>query len=262
MIGLGTQLGMTLGVMLAGALASNVGMAYSVFGGAVIVVTVLFCIVNPDWSSKDARVAAFDVAKFFKAFWVNPKAHPDFAWAFGARFLFILGYFVIMTYQLYLMQDYVGMSLAEAQGAVVQMTLVALVPTVLAITLSGFWSDKAGKRKVFIYVASVIMVCGLLVPIFMPTLTGMLIMAAINGIGFGIYMSVDAALMTEVLPGGGASAGKDLGILNVATNIPQALSPTVAAVIIGMAGYSFLFVFAIVFVILSAIAVVPIKGVR
>ena len=47
------------------------------------------------------------------------------------------------------------------------------------------------------------MIIGLAAPLFMPTVTGMLIMSAINGFGFGLYMACDTALMTEVLPGDG-----------------------------------------------------------
>ena len=131
------------------------------------------------------------------------------------------------------------------------------------IAVSGWWSDKAGRRKVFIYAASVVMVVGLSMPLMMPNMTGMIAMSIINGFGFGLYMSVDAALMTEVLPGGGAAAGKDLGILNIATNIPQALSPAIAGLIITyFGGYSMLFVFAIVFSIIAALAIIPIKSVR
>lgn len=94
-------------------------------------------------------------------------------------------------------------------------------------------------------------------------MTGMIVMSVVNGIGFGAYMSVDAALMTEVLPSEDKAAGKDLGILNVATNIPQAMSPAIAAIIItSVGGYSMLFVFAIVFVVLAAVAIVPIRGVK
>ncbi|MGF3057151.1 MFS transporter [Microbacterium sp. YY-01] len=263
MIGLGTQLGMTLGVMLAGALAARLGVAYSVFGIAVLVATVLFVVVNRDWSSKEASVAPFSWAGFFRGFWINPTKYPDFAWAFAARFLLILGYFVVVAYQLYLLTDYIGLSLSAAQGAVVSMTLAALVPTLASIVISGWWSDRVGKRKIFIYAASVIMAAGLAVPLFLPTLMGMIVMAVVLGVGFGFYMSVDAALMTEVLPSEGTDAGKDLGILNVATNIPQALSAPVAAIIItSLGGYSMLFVFAIVLVIIAAIAIAPIRGVR
>ena len=62
---------------------------------------------------------------------------------------------------------------------------------------------------------------------------------------------------------GGDAAAKDLGILNIATNIPQALSPVVAAlVILVLGGYSMLFVFGMVFVVIAAFAVAPIKAVR
>lgn len=263
MIGLGTQLGMTIGVMLAGALAAHVGVGYSVFGAAVIVVTVLFALLNRDWSSRHAAVDAFRWGAFFRGFWINPRTHPDFAWAFGARFLLILGYFVVSAYQLYILTDYIRMSLTAAQGAVVTLTLVALVPTLFAIGLSGWWSDRIGRRKVFIYAATVVMVVGLAMPLLMPNMTGMILMSVINGVGFGLYMSVDAALMTQVLPNEGTSAGKDLGILNVATNIPQALSAPIAAIIISaFGGYPMLFVFAIVFAILAAVATAPIRGVK
>ncbi|MGB4137639.1 MAG: MFS transporter [Microbacterium sp.] len=263
MIGLGTQLGMTVGVMLAAQVGTRVGIGYSAFGGVVLVVTVLFVLINRDWSSRQSAVSGFSWASFFTGFWINPRRHPDFFWAFTARFLLILGYFAVTAYQLYLLTDYIGLSLLDAQGATVTMTLAALVPTLIAIMLSGWWSDRVGRRKVFIYVASAVMIVGLLMPLLMPSLTGMIVMAVVNGIGFGLYMAVDAALMTEVLPSEGTDAGKDLGILNVATNIPQALSAPIAAIIIAnLGGYAMLFVFAIVFVVLAAIATAPIKGVR
>jgi MFS family permease len=263
MLGIGMQVGGMIGVMIASALAAQFGVAYSVFGVVVIVSTVLFVVVNRDWSSKNAAVEPFAWGAFFKGFWVNPRKHPDFAWAFAARFLLILGYFVVSTYQLYMLQKYIGLSLPEAQGAVLTLTLVAFVPTLLAIGVSGWWSDKVGRRKVFIYVSSVIMAIGFVMPLVMPNMTGMIVMSVINGIGFGVYMAVDAALMTEVLPNASGAAAKDLGILNVATNIPQAMSPSIALLIIStMGGYAMLFVFAIVFVILAAVATAPIKGVR
>ncbi|MBS1906508.1 MAG: MFS transporter [Actinobacteria bacterium] len=263
MIGLGTQLGMTVGVMLAGAFAQQVGVGYSVFGGAVIVVTVLFVLINRDWSSKHAAVEPFRWGAFFRGFWVNPRTNPDFFWAFTARFLLILGFFVVSTYQLYILTDYIGIPLEAAPGAVITLTLVGFLPTLCAIALSGWWSDRAGRRKPFIYAATAVMVVGLSMPLFMPNMTGMIAMSIINGIGFGLYMSVDAALMTEVLPNEGGSAGKDLGILNVATNIPQALSAPIAAIIIGsLGGYPVLFVFAIVFATLGAVVTAPIKGVK
>ncbi|MCD2442054.1 MFS transporter [Agromyces sp. SYSU K20354] len=263
MFGLGMQIGATLGIVIAGQFATNFGVGYSVFGVIVIVVTIAYVVIDRDWSSKEAAVEPWSWKQFFGGFWINPKQHPDFAWAFGARFLFMLGYFVIAAYGLYILTDYIGMGLTEAAGAQVQLTLAGLVPTLLAVAVSGWWSDKIGRRKVFIYASSVIMVASLSLPLIMPNMTGMLLMNIIIGFGFGFYMSVDTALMTEVLPGGGKAAGKDLGILNIATNIPQAMSAAIAGLIITvLGGYPMLFIFAMVFVVIAAVAVAPIKSVR
>lgn len=263
MFGIGMQVGMTLGIMVAGQFAANFGMGYAVFGIAIIVVTVAYVVIDRDWSSKEAAVEPWSWKAFFGGFWIDPRTNPDFFWAFTARFLLMLGYFVVAAFQFYILTDYIGMELVDATGAVVTLTLVALVPTLVAIAVSGWWSDKAGRRKVFIYVASAVMVVGFIMPLLMPDMTGMIAMSIINGIGFGLYMSVDTALMTEVLPGGGSAAAKDLGILNIATNIPQAMSAAIAGIIIGtLGGYPMLFVFGGVFVIIAALAVIPIKSVR
>lgn len=263
MMGLGMMLGGTVGVVVAANLAANVGIGYTAFGIAVLVVTLLFIVIGRDSSSTGVVVDAWSWKTFLSGFWINPVKHPDFFWAFTARFLFILGYFVVFAFQLYILTDYIKMPLAEANATMIPLSLAGTAATVVSILASGWWSDKIGRRKVFIYGATVFMAIGLSFPIFMPTVTGMLIMSIINGFGFGLYMAADTALMTEVLPGGGTAAGKDLGILNVATNIPQALSPAIAGLIIGvLGGYPVLFIFGIIAVVIAAVAIVPIKSVR
>ena len=263
MSGVGMQVGGTIGIMAAGALAGSLGVAYSAFGIAVIITTVIFVLANADWSSKDSSVPAWNWARFFKDFWVNPRQNPDFAWAFAARFLFILGSFVVMTFQLYILTDYIKMPLADAQAGMGTIALASTFPTLATIMLAGWWSDKIGKRKIFIYAATAIMVASLSIPLVYPTFAGLLVSSVINGVGFGLYMSADTALMNEVLPGHGVAAGKDLGILNVATNIPQAMSPAIAGIIISTAGgYPALFIFGMVVVVLASLVLIPIKSVR
>jgi MFS family permease len=263
MVGIGTMAGGTIGVIVAGMLASNVGVAYSAFGIGVLVLTLAFVLINRDYSSKDLVLPPFRWKAFLGGFWINPRKHPDFAWAFAARFLFILGYFVAFSYQLFILTDYIGMSLKQANAEIGIISIFSLVTTVVSVSLAGWLSDKLGRRKAFIYVASVLMIVGLSMPLLMPNLTGMFVMSAVNGFGFGLYMASDTALMTEVLPGGGTAAGKDLGILNVATNIPQALSPSIAALLISVVGgYPALFIFAMVCVACAALVLIPIKSVR
>lgn len=263
MVGIGTMAGGTVGVIVAGNLANNVGVGYSIFGIAILVATLLFVLLNRDFSSKAAVHPPFSWRSFVAGFWISPRQHPDFAWAFTARFLFILGYFVVFAFQLFILTDYIGMPMQEANATIGLLSLAGLGTTVASVALSGWWSDRIGRRKIFIYVASALMILGLVFPLLMPTVPGMLIMSAVNGFGFGLYMAADTALMTEVLPGGGSAAGKDLGILNVATNIPQAVSPAVAGLLIGsFGGYPALFIFGMVAVALAAVALIPIKSIR
>jgi MFS family permease len=57
------------------------------------------------------------------------------------------------------------------------------------------------------------------------------IAAVLMGIGYGIYTSVDFALITQVLPGAEDRA-KDLGVINIANALPQVAAPPIAAVIL------------------------------
>ncbi|KRA25242.1 hypothetical protein ASD65_13025 [Microbacterium sp. Root61] len=263
MSGIGAMVGGVVGTIIAAQFVTSVGIGYTIFGVGVMVAAVLYVLFNRDYSSVGVSIEPWSWKRFATGFWINPKKEPDFAWAFAARFLFILGYFVISAFNLYILTDYIGMDITEAAGSAAIIAAAGLIPILLSISLAGWWSDKIGRRKVFIYAATVIMVLALVFPLIMPTFTGMLIMNIISGFGFGLYMACDAALMTEVLPGGGAAAGKDLGILNVATNIPQALSPAVAGLIITyVGGYPGLFVFAMISVTAAAFVLMPIKSVR
>ncbi len=262
MFGVGTTLGLTAGVLVSAAFARSLGVGYSIFGAAVIIVTVLFVLINRDYSSKTAQIEPFKWSTFVKSFWISPRKHPDFGWAFLARFFFILGYFVVFLFQLYILQDYIHVPKVQAPMIQGMVAITSLVTTLITVTTGGYWSDRLKRRKIFIYIAAGLIALGLIAPLAMPSVGGMILMGAVTGLGFGFYTACDTALMTEVLPRDGATAGKDLSILNMATTIPQAVSAVIAAVVISAFGYPGLFIFAIIAVLLGGIAVIPVKAVR
>jgi MFS family permease len=94
-----------------------------------------------------------------------------------------------------------------------------------------------------------------------PTWPGALIAAAVLGLGFGVYLSVDQALITQVLPAARDRA-KDLGVINIANSAPQVLGPALAAPIVAyLGGYSTLYVAVAVVTILGTVLVRKIKAV-
>jgi MFS family permease len=118
-----------------------------------------------------------------------------------------------------------------------------------------------GRRKAPVIFSSVLIGVAVLVPFGWVGIGGVVLTAALAGLGFGIYLSVDAALMTEVLPSS-ADRAKDLGILNIANTGGQVIAPVVASVTVGIGGYRPLFVVAAVVAIGSALCIRPIRSVR
>ena len=261
-LAMGTFIGMGLGVAAAGIFVNSIGIGYAAFGGMILVATLLFTVFNRDFSSRDMVVAPFDWKSFLRSFWVSPKAHPDFWWAFAGRFLLILAYQSVQSYLLYILRDYIGVSDATSTALSTPLTAVMLVGALATAFAVGKISDRLGRRKIFVVIASVIMAASLAIPLISPTVAGMFALAATFGLGYGIYMSVDSALMNEVLPAAEA-AGKDLGILNIATTLPQALTPMIVWALIAVTGsYTSVFVAGIVFAIVGALSVLPIRSVR
>jgi MFS family permease len=92
---------------------------------------------------------------------------------------------------------------------------------------------------------------------------GFLVGMAIAGLGFGIYMAVDLALVADVLPDKDSTA-KDLGVLNIAGALPFSVAPAVAPAILAIGGgsYGVLYAFAGICAIIGACAILPVKSVR
>lgn len=262
-LGVGTAVGMATGIVVMGRLVAYLQVGYTILGVGIIVSSLLFVLVNRDYSSVNMPVSRMRWGEFFSSFWVSPRKHPDYAWAFAGRFFMILGYQAITAYMLYILMDYLGLDAVAAGVFAGIIAGSAMVTMVAATLLAGWLSDRYRRRKVFVFTASMLMAAALLIPVLVPTKPAMLVYALLSGAGYGAYTAVDMALMIDVLPSGN-SAGKDLGVLNVATNIPQVLSPIVAAFLLSTFGgnYAALFVFAIVMVTVSSCMVLPIRSVR
>ena len=229
MIGVGITIGNAVGAIVAGSTASRGMLPFAILAGLVLVIIGGFVLVNREESSTHLPRQRTSAKDFLRGFWVDPRQHPDFAWAFGSRFLMVIGFYGAQTYGLYILRDYIGLSDAESNSFAATMGIVLLVGVLLSALVSGWLSDRVGRREPFIVWSSVVMSVALAIPLAVPTTQGVLAYAFLLGLGFGAYISIDLALMTEVLPArlqGESSAGRDLAILGLATTLPQAMSPS------------------------------------
>ncbi|MFZ5795026.1 MAG: MFS transporter [Sphingomonas sp.] len=268
-VGAAMTAGVSAGTIFGGLMAAHLFVAYAIVGGGIIAACLLFVLLNrePPLPAGLAAPVPFRLTSFLRSFWIDPRAHPDFAWALFGRFSIYMGYQAILTYLLYILEGYIGLTQGAANLTIARMSSITFVALVISALLSGWLSDRIGRLKPLVFVAGLVMALAEIAPLLSPDLRGMFLYAGLIGIGYGSFMSVDLALMTRVLPPaapGEDSTGKDLGILTTAINVPQILSPVMAAALLHATGnnYPLLFVVCGVFVVFGACLVLPIRSVR
>ncbi len=232
MVGGWLALGQTLGAL------TGVGLAFLTGGyraGYLACAVVAVLLVLPYLARSADTVLPTELRRpfawgpFLKGFWIDPRQHPDFGWAWATRFLIQLSNSIGTLYLLYYLEDVVHHP--DPDGAVLVLLVVYSLCVVATSVATGRWSDRARKRKVFVTWSGAVMAAAGLVLVAFPTWYGVLAGAVVLGIGFGAFLAVDFAILTEVLPAP-ADRGKDLGVINIANSLPQVLAPVVAAPLI------------------------------
>jgi MFS family permease len=257
---LSLPLGAVIGALLVTKVIKSTALSYYTFSGILIIVMLIFVLVLRDKPLPKGAAPRFNMIAFLSAFWVNPVKHPDFSWAWLTRFLVYLSYFTALGYLLYFLQDAVHYQKA-AQG-VTTFQIILTCTLLISSVVAGILSDKFGRRKVFVTGASLVIALSFLILAFWQTWTGVQLAAAVLGIGFGAYLGVDIALITQVLPSS-KTRGKDLGVINIANALPQVVgSATAALVITTFHSYTILFALAALLASLGAVLIRQIKNVR
>ncbi|MFJ4091380.1 MFS transporter [Kitasatospora sp. NPDC089913] len=258
-VGLGLPLGSTLGVLLASAFADHLRTGYLVLGLLVALAAALF-----SGLARERRMPARTAVPLRDqaAAFLGVLRVRDFRWAFIGRALLVLGYFAVVGYQLYILQDHIDLPAGlRPEDAIAILTPVSAVAMAVSTVAGGVLSDRLDRRKPFVAASAALSAAALLIPVLSPTWPGMIVFSAVNGLAFGCFMAVDTALVTMVLPSA-EDAARDLGVLNVANAGPQIVAPFVASAVVGLGGYTPLFSLGAVLAVAGALAVRPIRGVR
>ncbi|MFI6687324.1 MFS transporter [Streptomyces sp. NPDC050485] len=181
--------------------------------------------------------------EFVSGFWIDPRRFPDFGWAWLTRFLMNLSYSISTMYLLYYLTDAVHYR-GDADTGVLVLTALDAITLLGTVVISGIWSDRTGRRKVFVVWSGLVISAATTLLAVWQTWTGAVVASLVLGVGYGVYTSVDFALLTDVLPAA-ADRGKDLGVINIANALPQVLAPAIAAPIVThLGGYGALYALA------------------
>jgi MFS family permease len=216
----------------------------------------------------DRRLAIADrppwsLREFTGTFYIDPRKSPDFAWAFVSRFLFVLAYAFLVTYLAYYLLQQIGSAEADVPQQIFLGTLVQSALLIAASLVGGKLSDRTGRRKVFVFSASIVYGLALFALAIATSFNGFVVGMAISGLGFGLYFAVDLALVLDVLPSKD-DAAKDLGVFNMAGAVPFALAPAIAPLILAIGGgsYGALYAAAGLCAIIGAFAILRVRRVR
>jgi MFS family permease len=208
--------------------------------------------------SRESR-PAFSVAEFTRSFWLSPRRYPDFAWAWVTRFLIYLGNSMAILYLLYFLRDQIHY--ADPEGGLLLLILFYTLAVVLTTVTGGWLSDRSGRRKLHVTVSGLVMAGPAVMLAIWPTWPVTVAAAVILGLGYGVYLSVDQALVTQVLPSQ-AGYAKDLGIINIASAGPQVIGPAIAAPIVSsLGGYPALYLAVAAVTVLGSVLVWKIRSV-
>lgn len=258
--GLGVPLGGIIGSLLVGQVFKTPAGSYTLMLVLVLLTTVPLSLFLPDKVLPKGYLPPFHFGTFIKNFWIDPRKYPDFAWAWLTRFIPFIGYFMGAGYVFYYLQDAVKYP-SPLQGAST-FQIISTIVVVISTLLGGVLSDRLNRRKLFVVFSVSIIALALLILGFLQTWTFVMIGAGVLGFGFGAYLTVDVAITTLVLPSAEGRA-KDMGIVNIASTLPQSLAPVIAGFILSLThNYTLLYSVAAVFVLLGIFVVMQIKAVQ
>ena len=251
--------GTILGLILVTEVITGALLGYTAMAVLLIVLVAPFLLVK-DAVLPRADRPAFSWRALLTGFWISPRQFPDFGWTLLSRILVNFGNAFGTTLLLYFLKYHV--KVANADETLVNLSLIYMFFVITAALGLGALSDRLGRRKVFVILASSLQAIAALLLAFVPELSVAMVGAGLLGLGYGCFLAVDQALATQVLPDP-AARGKDLGIMNIATAVPQALAPLAGAMIVAhVGGFTVLYLVAGLTSLIGAAAVLPVKLVK
>ena len=175
---------------------------------------------------------------------------PGFGLVWLGKFLVTLAETVALLYLYYYLQDVVHYR-DPGQGQLI-LVLIATMAVIVATVAVGRIADRSGGYRRYAVLASVVLAATGFVLAGFALWAVVVVCAFALGVGYGAFQSVSQALSMVVLPSR-ANAGRDLGIINIASALPQVIGAPIAGLVVaGAGGYRSVFIFAGLLAVVAA----------
>ncbi len=157
----------------------------------------------------------------------------SFLWLVASRLAILMAGGVLINLAAFYLARSHGLAEDQTGGAYLVMTALVAIGTVVSVVPSARISDRVGRKKV-IYASCVIAAAGLSIVAWAPTITAAYLGVALYGVSAGIFLAVDWALMTDIIPK--ASSGRYMGMSNVATASAGVLAVATGGTLMDLVG--------------------------
>lgn len=254
--------GIILGVLLITEVFVTITLGYLAMavGLAILVLPVIFATKEVPITREQRPEAS--LRALLRGMWISPRKHPDFAWTLASRVLVNTGNALGTGLLLYYLAFGLEIGIDNAESALLPLIVVYLVGVVISALVVGRLSDRLARRKVFVIWGALLQGVAAFVLVFVTNYEATFVAGGLLGLGYGAFLAVDQALATQVLPDP-QDRGKDLGIMNVAFQVPQALAPLLGAFVVdALGGFRGLFMLSALAAILGAIVVSLVRRVK
>lgn len=169
-------------------------------------------------------------------------------------FLFLTFYFLLVTLPDYALNEF--NSNASQAGL---MTTVFLLSAIISRPIAGKWLEQGGQQKVLLAALLIFFAASFLY--FLPTtITGILVIRFLHGIGFGMATTAAGTIVADLVPN--ARRGEGMGYFIMSANLAMVLGPFIGITSMQQWGPNMLFTLSVICSLLSLIAGLFVKIIK
>jgi MFS family permease len=231
---------------VAGFLVGAVAVATNQFGfgllalGLLEITTMLSVVIRVDDGRKPkSRAGRSWLAIAREAWGTDILRERSYVWLVASRLFIIMAGALLTNHVIFYLHQAQGLTQSQTGPPQVVMLAVVALGNILAVVPGARISDRVGRKPV-IYVSCLIGAGGVGLVAVAPTVPVAIVGAGVFGVSAGMFLAVDWALMTDIIPK--ASSGRYMGISNLATGSAGTLAQMIGGALVmdlvnNVAGY-------------------------
>jgi MFS family permease len=152
----------------------------------------------------------------------------SYLWLLASRFLFLAGGGILFNLAIKYLSETIGLTQAAANDTIRTISILIVIAVVAVSVPAARLSDGIGRKPV-IYGACGVGVASMLVAASASSVASVYVGALLYGVASGVFVAVDWALMTDIIPR--ASSGRYMGLSNVATGVSSPFAVAVGGIV-------------------------------